>query len=438
MLQTKRLILRRWKESDAEDLYEYAKDPDVGPIAGWPPHTSVEESREIIRNVFSASEAYAVCLKENNKAIGAIELKLNGHTDMTERDDECELGYWIGKPYWGQGLIPEAAMEMIRHGFEDLEMRAIWCGYYEGNEKSKRVQEKCGFRYQWTTENVDVPLMKEKRTGHVSLLTRDAWNEEKKKAALREQWQNEEDIAHIEGWDFSHIHGRYTEETDLPWDYEEIVRNYLTDEAELLDFDTGGGEFLLSLRHPHDRTSATEGYPPNIKLCRERLEPLGIRVKECSDASQLPFEDGCFDIIINRHGDLNAKEIYRVLRNGGVFITEQVGGENDHDLVEMVLPGITEVQDGLNMAAQTKQFEEAGIHIVRAEEAFRPIEFYDIGAFVWFARIIEWEFPGFSVENNFEELLKMQAVLERDGKIAGTIHRYLIVASKEVEDDVDK
>ena len=188
MLETERLILRRWEESDAESLYQYAKDPDVGPIAGWPPHQSVDESLDVIRNVFNGREAYAICLKTDNKAIGAIELKLNGHTDMTERDDECELGYWLGKPFWGQGIVPEAAKpfwgqgivpeaarEMLRHAFEDIGMQKVWCGYYEGNLKSKRVQEKCGFRYQWTTEGVDVPLMHETRTGHVNLMTKDNW-----------------------------------------------------------------------------------------------------------------------------------------------------------------------------------------------------------------------------------------------------------------------
>ena len=82
MLETERLVLRRWEESDAENLFQYAKDPDVGPIAGWPPHQSVEESLDVIRNVFNGPEAYAICLKKDNKAIGAIELKLNGHTDM--------------------------------------------------------------------------------------------------------------------------------------------------------------------------------------------------------------------------------------------------------------------------------------------------------------------------------------------------------------------
>ena len=175
MLETERLILRRWEESDAESLYEYAKDPDVGPIAGWPPHQSIEESRDVIKNVLNGKEAYAICLKSDNKAIGAIELKLNGHTDMTERDDECELGYWLGKPFWGQGIMPEAAREILRHAFEDIGMTKVWCGYYEGNTKSKRVQEKVRFRYQWKSEGVDVPLMHEKRTGHVSSMTKDQW-----------------------------------------------------------------------------------------------------------------------------------------------------------------------------------------------------------------------------------------------------------------------
>ena len=175
MLETERLILRRWKDSDAENLYQYARDPDVGPIAGWPPHQNIDESRDIIRHVLSGKEAYAICLKSDNKAIGAIELKLKGHTDMTERDDECELGYWLGKPFWGRGIMPEAAGEMLRHAFEDIGMTRVWAGYYEGNNKSWRVQEKCGFRYQWKSEDVDVPLMHEKRTGHVSSITKDQW-----------------------------------------------------------------------------------------------------------------------------------------------------------------------------------------------------------------------------------------------------------------------
>ncbi len=175
LLETERLILRPWEERDAEDLNLYASDPDVGPAAGWPAHRSVEESREAIRTVLSGPEDFAVCLKNENRPIGSVSLHLNGHTDLTERDDECELGFWIGKPFWGQGLIPEAAGEVLRHAFEDLGMEKVWCGYYDGNAKSKRAQEKLGFLYQWTTEDVDVPRMGEKRRGHVNLMSRDRW-----------------------------------------------------------------------------------------------------------------------------------------------------------------------------------------------------------------------------------------------------------------------
>lgn len=174
-LETERLTLRPWEDADAEDLYLYAKDPDVGPIAGWPAHTSVEESREVLHTVLSEPETYAICLKGTGRPIGTVALKLNGHTDMTERDDECEMGYWLGKPYWGRGLMPEAVREMLRHAFEDLGMRCVWIGYYEGNDKSRRVQEKCGFRYQWRTDEVDVPLMHEVRVGHVSRITKEEW-----------------------------------------------------------------------------------------------------------------------------------------------------------------------------------------------------------------------------------------------------------------------
>ena len=172
-LETERLILRPWEETDAEECYQYAKDPRVGPIAGWPVHTSVENSRQVIRDVLMVPETYAIVLKETGLLIGSIGLH---HNDLAEKDDEAELGYWLGVPYWGRGLVPEASRELLRHAFEDLKLARVWCGYYDGNEKSKRVQEKLGFRYQWTTEDAPVPQMGETRKGHVNLLTRDEWS----------------------------------------------------------------------------------------------------------------------------------------------------------------------------------------------------------------------------------------------------------------------
>ena len=102
---------------------------------------------------------------------------------------------------------------------------------------------------------------------------------------LRKEWEAEEKIAHIHGWDFSHIHDRYDEEEDLPWDYRAIIDEYRTDDMKLLDFDTGGGEFLLALGHPNGNTAATEGFPPNVELCKKTLLPLGIDFRQCDDAS---------------------------------------------------------------------------------------------------------------------------------------------------------
>ncbi len=243
-------------------------------------------------------------------------------------------------------------------------------------------------------------------------------------------WLEEEAQAHIRGWDFSHLQGRFEEEHDLPWSYRRLVRQYLRNDTALLDYDTGGGEFLLSLGHPADRTAATEGYPPNVKLCREALLPLGIDFRECSNPSEIPFSGGSFDLILNRHGSFDPEELFRLLKPGGVFLTEQVGEDNERDLVERVLPGIPKPFPHKNLQEQQAAFQAAGFRILRGEEAVRPILFYDVGAFVWFARVIEWEFPGFSVDRCFERLLAMQEEIEQTGQVRGTIHRYLIIAQK--------
>ena len=118
IFETERLILRPWEEADAESLYEYAKDDRVGPAAGWPVHTSVENSREVIRGVLSEPWTFAVCLKEDNKAIGSVGLMIGKASNLDIPETEGEIGYWIGVPFWGQGLIPEAVRALIRYGFD--------------------------------------------------------------------------------------------------------------------------------------------------------------------------------------------------------------------------------------------------------------------------------------------------------------------------------
>lgn len=176
VLETERLFLRPWQEADAESLYKYAKDPAVGPVAGWPVHTSVENSREIIKGVLSEPETYAVVLKDTGEPVGSIGLMLGSRSNIGISEEEGEIGYWIGVPYWGQGLIPEAVRELMRYGFEELGLQNIWCGYFDGNEKSRRVQEKCGFRYQCTKET-QWQMLNTVKIEHFTRITRKEWEE---------------------------------------------------------------------------------------------------------------------------------------------------------------------------------------------------------------------------------------------------------------------
>lgn len=174
ILETIRLILRPWADEDAEELYKYAKDPLVGPSAGWPPHTSVENSLEIIRGILSEPETYAVVLKETGMPVGSAGIMFSGKGNAQMKEHEAEIGYWIGVPYWGQGLIPEAVRRLLERCFNDLGCTAVWCGYYDGNEKSRRVQEKCGFVYHHTVK--DSPShMGDKRTEHFTYMTKSDW-----------------------------------------------------------------------------------------------------------------------------------------------------------------------------------------------------------------------------------------------------------------------
>ena len=176
-LQTERLILRPWQESDAEALYKYAQNPKIGRIAGWPPHTGVEDSLEVIKSILSAPESYAVVLKETGEAVGSIGIMTSRSEIHSANiaDTECEIGFWIGEPFWGQGLIPEAVNELLRYAFDDLKQTAVWCGYFDGNEKSRRVQEKCGFTYSHTEHDKAVPLLNEFHTEHFTKLTLEDW-----------------------------------------------------------------------------------------------------------------------------------------------------------------------------------------------------------------------------------------------------------------------
>lgn len=174
-LETPRLILRPWNEADAPSLYRYASDPAVGPVAGWPPHTSVDDSREVIRTIFSAPETYAVVLRATGEPVGSTGILFgDGLHSAAMQAGDAEIGYWIGRPYWGQGLIPEAVRCLLQRCFGPLGLQRVWCGYYDGNIRSRRVMEKCGFIYHHTEEGKLSPLG-DVRTEHFMLLTLTDW-----------------------------------------------------------------------------------------------------------------------------------------------------------------------------------------------------------------------------------------------------------------------
>lgn len=144
-MQTDRIILRPWQESDAEALFKYASSPEVGPRAGWPPHKSVEESREIIRTIFSSDTMWAVVLKGTNEAIGCAGYLTADHSNLNIAADECEVGYWIGQPYWNQGICTEAMKLVVDYCLNVKKFKTLWGGYFPENPASGRVMEKLGF-----------------------------------------------------------------------------------------------------------------------------------------------------------------------------------------------------------------------------------------------------------------------------------------------------
>lgn len=166
-IETEGLILRPWRENDAESLYKYASDGRVGPSAGWPAHTSVENSREVIKTVLSAENTFAVTLKSlGDEAVGSIGVF---PSPAGRIGGEPEIGYWIGVPFWGRGLIPEAVRALERYIFLTLGAQRIWCGHFTGNDKSRRVIEKCGFTYRFTDESRQTQLGETRETLYYSL-----------------------------------------------------------------------------------------------------------------------------------------------------------------------------------------------------------------------------------------------------------------------------
>lgn len=145
-METDRIILRRWCEEDAETLFKYASDPDVGPRAGWPPHKSVEESRQVIRDIFTNDRTWAIVLKATGEAIGCMGYYTHHESNIGIGDNDAEMGYWVAKPYWNKGICTEALHLMVDYCLKEKRFSTLWSDFFVDNPASGRVMEKCGFR----------------------------------------------------------------------------------------------------------------------------------------------------------------------------------------------------------------------------------------------------------------------------------------------------
>ncbi|MBQ8481293.1 MAG: GNAT family N-acetyltransferase [Alphaproteobacteria bacterium] len=170
-METSRLIIRRWSDDDAENLYLLFSDVDVASACGVQPHSSINYSRHIISDYFSQEPfTFAIELKMLKTPVGMICLKPKEHSNLVTGDDELEFSFWLGKKYWGQKIIIEAGNYLIKYAFKYLKKQKITAKIYAGNDRAWKVLKNLGFKYQYTRKNIEVPALEEKRDEHIFLL----------------------------------------------------------------------------------------------------------------------------------------------------------------------------------------------------------------------------------------------------------------------------
>jgi SAM-dependent methyltransferase len=240
------------------------------------------------------------------------------------------------------------------------------------------------------------------------------------------QWERDE-AAVFEGWDFSYISRRASQD-EPPWSYRDRAAELIRTSQRLLDVDTGGGELLVSLAPLPPATKAIEGYHPNVGVARARLAPFGVAVEEVAVGARWPFADAAFDLILNRHGHINPREIARTLTRGGVFFSQQVGSDN---LADLVATFDSDTPRGDNsLSAVSARLEAEGLVVVRGETWSGQQTFYDVGALVYFLRAIPWVVPGFSVNSHRNVLARLQERLDAAGVLAFSVSRFLVEAKR--------
>lgn len=241
------------------------------------------------------------------------------------------------------------------------------------------------------------------------------------------KYQDAAKRAKLVGWDFSIIDGMIEEEP-LPFDYISIVNRYRHEQMTLLDMETGGGEILQKFEHPAHLTTVTEAYPPNYSLCKERLEPKGVKVVNVSGDDFLPFANETFDIVINRHGAYSLKEVYRILKPGGYFVTQQVGSRNNLPLSRLLAKH--RVIEDFSLLQQMKLITSLGFKVLEHDECLQRVKYLNIQAVIFMAMVIPWEFPDFRVEDQYETLTEIERRIEKEGSFESYEHRFYVVCQK--------
>lgn len=232
------------------------------------------------------------------------------------------------------------------------------------------------------------------------------------------------------GWDFSAIEKRLRRRR-VPWEYARRVKNRIPLSRSLLDLGTGGGELLASLAPLPHETYATEGYRPNLRLARARLEPLGVQVLFADQGGPLPIPSHSIDLVADRHTGFSPAEVSRVLRPGGRFVTQQVGAANYGELNACFgVEPPAGLNDVLSAEALAHEVKTSGLEIVEKRDARLPDEFLDIAAVVYYLKAVPWQVPGFSVEAYRKQLRQIHSEIERGGRFRVTAHRILLVADK--------
>ena len=248
-------------------------------------------------------------------------------------------------------------------------------------------------------------------------------------AELLDAWLREERQPFV-GWDFSYLDGRMWDGGE-PWDYSRRAAALMRGASSTLDMDTGGGEILMSLREFwRGKMTATEGYAPNFELARARLRPLGVRVVgwAASDDAPMPFADGEFDLVLNRHAAFNAREVARVLSDGGAFLTQQTSGMWAWDL-QATFEASPQTPD-VSLAKCAPLLEDAGLATADEREWEGRLKFADVGAVVYYLKAVPWEVPGFGVRTHFERLVALQERLDAEGELSFYAGKFLIEARK--------